>query len=57
MGFRRSEVRILSPRHRKGLWYIDLCHRPFYYALLYPIALPLWEASAWPANLSGPFRK
>src|SRR3954469_21945462 len=43
MGFRRSEVRILSPRLANGLWRIDLRHRPFYHALLYPFGLPLWE--------------
>src|ERR1700736_4741461 len=45
MGFRRSEVRILSPRFAKGLCRIDLRHRPFYYALLHPFGLPLWEGS------------
>ena len=32
----------------KGLCRIDLRHRPFYYALLYPIGLPLWEKQPWP---------
>jgi hypothetical protein len=37
MGFKRSEVRILSPRLQKGLRCIDLRRRPFYYAQVYPI--------------------